>query len=188
MVNYVSKFSNNNVEYIIKDSTARSDISSLQTSKANDDAVVKLTGAQTVAGVKTFSSRLEATGTAIVNRRNDITKGTNPESTYYWNYYMSDKNGTGDANAIGRVVTSVTSNGTVQTSIYAYKNATGSSSEKIAIYYPTSGDPFTYAPTPVTSDNSTKIATTSYVNARVQLVSTLPASPISGVLYCIPES
>ena len=42
MINYVSKFSNNNTEYVIKDSTARSDISSLQTNKANDDEQERL--------------------------------------------------------------------------------------------------------------------------------------------------
>lgn len=41
---------------------------------------------------------------------------------------------------------------------------------------------------PATSDNSTKVATTAYVNNRVQLVSSLPASPTDGVLYCIAES
>ena len=42
-------------------------------------------------------------------------------------------------------------------------------------------------PTPGTSDNSTKSATTAYVNNKLVKVSTLPASPDSNVYYFIPE-
>ena len=43
------------------------------------------------------------------------------------------------------------------------------------------------SPTPATTDNSTKIATTAYVNNKIQFVNSLPANPVSGVLYLIPE-
>jgi hypothetical protein len=37
------------------------------------------------------------------------------------------------------------------------------------------------------SDNSNHAASTNYVNNKIQLVSSLPASPEANVLYCIPE-
>lgn len=46
---------------------------------------------------------------------------------------------------------------------------------------------FTLAPTPPTTDNSTQIATTAFFRNNMQVVSTLPASPVSGVFYFIPE-
>lgn len=43
------------------------------------------------------------------------------------------------------------------------------------------------APTQAVSDNSTKISTTNWFNQKVQVVSTLPASPNSNIYYFIPE-
>ena len=45
----------------------------------------------------------------------------------------------------------------------------------------------TSASTPPTTDNSTQIATTAFFRNNMQVVSTLPASPVSGVFYFIPE-
>lgn len=44
-----------------------------------------------------------------------------------------------------------------------------------------------YAPTPAVSSNSTNIATTAWFNNKMQVVSSLPSSPTSGVFYFIPE-
>lgn len=47
---------------------------------------------------------------------------------------------------------------------------------------------FTSAPTPASlTDNSTQIATTAWVNNKIQFVNALPANPVNGVLYLIPE-
>lgn len=43
------------------------------------------------------------------------------------------------------------------------------------------------APTPGVTDNSTKIATTAFVNNKFKVVSALPASPTSGVFYFVKE-
>lgn len=43
------------------------------------------------------------------------------------------------------------------------------------------------APTPAVSSNSTNIATTAWFNNKMQVVSSLPSSPVSGVFYFIPE-
>lgn len=127
--------------------------------------IVHRTGDETISGSKTFVNTLQTT-TSIVFKRTTVTKGTNPESTQFWQLFFADKNGSGDANSLGKIQTSVDSNGLVQTSMYALKNVSGTSNARISIYYPTSGSAYTYAPTPATSDDSTKIATTAYVKAQ----------------------
>ena len=48
---------------------------------------------------------------------------------------------------------------------------------------------FTSCPTPSSlTDNSSQIATTAWVNSKIQFVNALPASPVNGVLYLIPET
>lgn len=130
-------------------------------SYALDSNVVKLTGNQDIDGTKTFKA-----GSIAVSKSN-MTKGTNPSSTIYWQWFSGDKNGTGDANCLGKILTTVDSTGLVCTGLYAYKNASGTTSSRISVYYPATGDPYTYAPTPASSDNSTKIATTEWVNSRL---------------------
>ena len=43
-------------------------------------------------------------------------------------------------------------------------------------------------PTPATTANDNQAATTAWVNSKIQLVNELPANPVAGVLYVIPES
>ena len=169
---YKSRNSTNTLVGKIAELTSSTDDETLATTNwvnnrgfALDSAVVKTSGDQTISGSKTFTGTLQTT-TNIVYKKTALTKGTNPESTTYWQFFLADKNGSGDANSLGKIQTSVDSNGLVQTSMVAYKNASGTSSERISIYYPTSGSAYTYAPTPATSDNSTKIATTAYVKAQ----------------------
>lgn len=45
-----------------------------------------------------------------------------------------------------------------------------------------------FVPTPVANANDAQVATTSWVNSKIQLVSEAPAQPETGVLYVIPES
>ena len=44
------------------------------------------------------------------------------------------------------------------------------------------------APTPSASAAGDEIATAGWVNSKIQLVNELPANPVAGVLYCIPEA
>ncbi len=44
-----------------------------------------------------------------------------------------------------------------------------------------------FVPTPASNANDTQAATTAWVNSKIQLVNELPANPVAGVLYCIPE-
>lgn len=130
-------------------------VSTALSGKANDSDVVKLTGNQTVAGVKTFSNEIHTTS-VMVYKKTGVTKGTNPESTQYWRFFFTDKNGGGDANTLGKVQTSLSSNGLATTSLVVYKNATGTSSANISINYPTSGSAYTSCPTP-TEDTTSSV-------------------------------
>lgn len=44
------------------------------------------------------------------------------------------------------------------------------------------------APTPAVNANDTQVATTAWVNSKIQLVNEVPSNPETGVLYIIPES
>ena len=49
------------------------------------------------------------------------------------------------------------------------------------------GNTFSYAETTPTGATGNEIATAAWVNSKIQLVNELPANPVAGVLYCIPE-
>lgn len=123
---------------------------------------VTLTGDQDIAGVKKLTSGI------LGILRTNATKGTNPSSSQYWNIYLNDKNGTGDSNALGRIMTVVEASGLVSTNMYAYKNATGTSNARISVYYPTSGSAYTYAPAPTEdTTSSTQIDTVGARNTKL---------------------
>ena len=70
---------------------------------------------------------------------------------------------------------------------HMYVRNAGGTISQIAIVINDDGTVATVAPTPPTSDNSTQIATTQFVNNKIKVVSTLPASPDANVFYFIPE-
>ena len=105
--------------------------------------------------------------TGQLNRQNTgITKGTNPSSTAYWEIYNCDKNGTAyKANCLGLIGTSLTSAGVVTTYIRAIKNTANVDTNcSLGCIYDTANSAgYTFAPTPAANDNTTKIATTAWV-------------------------
>ena len=147
--------------------------------KADDSDVVKLTGNQTIAGVKTLTSSpliLKDTQNALsenastntftdvlINDKNNIPIGI-------WEYRHLTGNGSGMSMALRK-------RGSESSAVWS----------RIGIFQDTSGNFFTEAPTPATSDNSTKIATTAFVNNKFQVVTALPASPTAGVFYFVKE-
>lgn len=132
-----------------------------------DEKVVHTTGAETVAGVKTFTStpRISGTNPEIHLQRTDIAKGTTPSAAASHSVGLHDKNGVDIANTFSAVQFTLDTDGNTKAELYAFKNtASSTDSAKIGITHPASGDPYTYAPTPTsTSDDSTKIATTAWV-------------------------
>lgn len=112
----------------------------------------------------------------------DLTKGTNPSSAQWLGLLFCDKTGnSGTKYRAGAVETNVTKTGETQTYLRAYNwKADTATEEHIAICYPKDGTPYTIAPTPATSDNSTKIATTAYVKAQGYITSSGSITGSSG--------
>ena len=133
MVNYVSKFSNNNTEYTLKDSNA-----------------VHKTGDEIIGGNKTF------TGSVNIRKGFELYPFTTEEHGGYIDFHYAGSS----ADYTSRIIESSSGNLNI--------NCTSVTS-----------------PTPATSDNSTKIATTAYINNKLQVVSELPANPDPNVFYYV---
>lgn len=144
-------------------------------SKAADNAVVKVTGNQNIGGTKYFTDGIiratssQSSQSAFSHQNSAITKGTTPNTITESRWYLTDNNGSfGQAYSIGGMRVAYNTTGSTEAMLTAFKpEANSTAQEKISITYPTSGSAYTYAPTPLTSDNSTKIATTAYVNAKL---------------------
>ena len=134
--------------------------------------VVHRSDNETIDGEKTFTNTCRFQGSGVTQWaivKTDITKGTNPSEAKEARMMVFDSKGTSTyKNIVGGVDVAQTTGGTVATYLRAYKSEADSGSyESIAVYYPTSGSAYTSAPTPATSDDSTKIATTAYVKANL---------------------
>lgn len=132
------------------------------------DEKVSLEDDETITGKKTFTQN-------IVRANTNLTKGTNPSSTSYCSVELTDKNGSGTTHRAGVLEATVYTTGETMTSINAYKwQANANYSARIAIYYPTSGNPYTEAPTPtdtIAASSGTQIATTGWVNSNFMSIS-----------------
>ena len=129
--------------------------------KANDSAVVHLSGTETITGNKMFTDNL-------IRMNTNITKGTNPSSQTYCTVEFTDKNGSGTKNRVGLLESAIKTNGDIETLIGAYKYENNSTTvEKISVTYPKTGNPYTFAPRPTdtTTSSGTQIATTGWVNS-----------------------
>lgn len=162
--------------------------------KADDNAVVKLTGNQTIAGSKTFTDKvttqfnlLDYKGYYVQNSA--IAKGTVPITNTGGQFTFQDTTGLGATARLGGCEVRYLSSGEIQATLQAFKpEANSSTRAEISIIYPALGDAYTSAPTPPINSNSTNIATTAYVNNKFQVVSALPASPDADTFYFIEES
>lgn len=128
------------------------------------DNYVDLTSKQTITGQKIFQQQ-------IVVNRNIIAKGTPPSSTQYplWIGAYEKGDGMDIKNRFGAVGTTVyKTTGNTETALLAYKNVANSTlTEKIGVFYPTNGDPYGFAPTPASTSNTNHIATTEWVNTKL---------------------
>lgn len=99
-------------------------------------------------------------GVAMRNKK--LTKGTNPTAESALEVSFNEKNGSNPENRLGKIMNSITTKGVVYTGIYAYpNNANSTAGSGIAIYYPKTGDPYTYAPP---SDKLNSIVTTTGIS------------------------
>ena len=135
---------------------------------ALDNAVVHKTGNETVAGQKTFTSiPYVMTGTTDCRTRYKLStyvQGTAPSSNTYGGIRIFDNNNI----EMGTVFTCLLTDGSSRTGIWV-KSAVAESTSTAQIYigFDSSGNAYTYCPTPSSAtDNSTKIATTAWVKSH----------------------
>jgi len=153
----------------------QTDLQNALNAKAADSDVVKLTGNQTIAGNKTFTSTptIKMTQPNLYMQYSGISKGTAPTSTIDgWFGTVYDKNGTAQTNKMAQIYHDYNSNGVSTLNLAVFEPTSGSTNDaKLTIGYDQNKNVFTYAPTPATSDNSTKIATTAFVKAQGYITS-----------------
>lgn len=140
------------------------------------DNKVSKTGNETIEGIKTFS-------------QGDIRGKTSTDSQVgVARYATFDKDGVQYSDLWITRSEQGNSNGISYAGLRVSNSSGSVSNRSLAIYKKENSDDIvTIAPTPQTSDNSTQIATTAWVNNKFQKVSTLPAQPDPNVIYLIPE-
>ena len=153
--------------------------------------VVHRTGNETIGGNKTFTGGVvrqngDDIGYNIKSLNADNTSETQSYETlaYYRNVDANNK-------IIGDFRVVRTTSGTVKSSMIARNYASDEAGINAAIScsIDNEGNIYTSAPTPASpTDNSTQIATTAWVNNKIQFVNALPENPVNGVLYLIPET
>jgi hypothetical protein len=140
------------------------------------NTVVHKSGTEAISGVKVFKQgcaiiQNNATDTyrelRVLNRNLAYANGDIPSLSWYGGCSTRDKNNV----EISTVATSVEPDGSNNAFLHVRQPISGSSNtNSIGIRYPVSGDAYTWAPTPATSDVSSKIATTSFVNSRIMSI------------------
>lgn len=179
---------NDNTNNLLSDTSNWKKVMDSSDLYAYDSAVVHIAGAETITGAKTFTSDINVKDNipAIYLCENDTVKGTNPQNEQIWAIYNQDSSNTlDDTSRLGIFTTHLATNGTVTTWMSAYKNeANSNAAATIKVSYPSSGDPYTTAPTPTdtTTTSGTQIATTGWVNSVGNNVVHLSgAETISGI-------
>lgn len=149
--------------------------------KADDNAVVHKTGNETIGGTKTFQGK----GWITHLKNTSVTYNTAPSSSTATAIAFVDKNS--QAMGVVECFRNKDNSTRMQFNIYG---ANGSwASDTLHLKVAADGKTTASAPTPTNSSDksSGEIATTGWVNTKVQKVSTLPASPNSNLYYFIPE-
>lgn len=108
----------------------------------------------------------------FVAQNNNIQKGVTPESNQFVGYDFRGANG----DRLAYLGIEYNANGAKQATLQKIDT----SLTKL-----NSGMPIS-TPTPAVATNDTTVATTNYVNQKVQLVSALPSSPNANIFYFIP--
>ena len=155
----------------------------------NAENLVDRTSNQTIGGAKTFTGSINVTNT--VADASVVMKNTNDDYTTTPTAYQSrcfrvlDKND----KILGDIRFRSETNGSRSTTILARNKINGTEvSGSIVVIVDAKGNVSTYAPTPATTENNNQIATTAFVNNKLQVVDSLPSSPTAGVFYFVKES
>lgn len=116
--------------------------------------------------------------------RHSVPKGTIPTTLDQKGFWFGDNTtNTGyAANCVGMFSNDINTSNEVITYMRALKNESGSSvSCDVRCGVDSNGSWFTYAPTSSTTDNSTKIATTAFVNSRINSVKSLGSDYVMNI-------
>ena len=147
-------------------------------SYALDNAVVNLTGNQSVGGVKTLTNSpvIETGNPNIVYKNTALTRNQNPNSnTYTYPLGYFDSNG----DYLGYIEFYFGNDNSRRARMSVY-NLDGTAAN-IQVGFNSSGVAYSNAPTPTnTSENSTQIATTAWVTSATSVVHTTGAETIAG--------
>lgn len=138
--------------------------------QAADNAVVHLTGDETIGGTKTFSDNfiVEKSTPTIFQKNEAYKKGTIPTSHQYWNVMFCDSEGISAVNRIGGIMSQVSKDsGDIITRIMAYKPEEDSNEyTDIEIVHPKSGAPYLTAPTTPDGSTGRQIVTADWLYKR----------------------
>lgn len=159
---------------------------------AADNAVVHLSGAETVTGDKTFSGNCAFNNTVVVRptdsagmtvQNTTISKGTAPtDGNVAARFLFNDKNGNTNTYRLGEVSLYYNTDGVTSASMIAFRPVSGvNTAARIAVYYPPTGNPYTFAPAPTdtySATSGTQIATTGWVASN--FVNLVGAQTITG--------
>ena len=180
-------------ELVSKLSSIDSSISTINTNiTTNNNNAVHKTGNETVAGNKTFSGTTTFTNDIFVSKSGNFgalnikNTGydylTNPSAVQYQHIVWKDKNN----KDMSYVQQQVNTDGTVALHHIAsnYKTDGTRVSCAIGCYVNRDGGIWTAAPTPATSDNSTKIATTAFVKSILSTLYPVGSTYITTASTC----
>ena len=148
----------------------------IEKNKINEETLVHKDGIETITGAKTFTTQL-----SVKNQNIDSTIAPT-SNTFIPSVRMHDKNGT----YVGSLRTTYYTDGTISTDTQVSRIVDGVQKYgEMGIRMGTNGSVYTYAPTPATSDNSTKIATTAWATSKIgsdtRIVHTSGNETINGV-------
>lgn len=133
----------------------QTDLQNALDAKANDNAVVHLAGTEDISGAKTFSDNVYIKTTTLGYNETPVSGTSIP-------IYTKDKNDV----VFGAYEIIKLTNGNNVAQINVANDVSGTktwASTPLGIGVTQAGDTYTFAPTPTSSDNSTKIATTAFV-------------------------
>lgn len=118
---------------------------------------------QTLTGTKIFNNNRP-----IIIQNKTIDLGTAPDTTKNSEILLlTDSSGIGWSNTIGLISTSITTENLCSTNMQVRSNTSSKTTGRISVFADASGNVYTYAPTPATTDNSNQIATTAYVKSNL---------------------
>lgn len=154
---------------------------------ATTNNTVNLMGNQTINDVKTFLNAPTIKTTVADSRITTKNESFKIGETVSENSFSGFKGVDADGTEYANCNCSYNTSGRVGCNFYVKRSDSGTLVEgSLGIYIDKNGtSAYTIAPTPATNDNSTKIATTAWFNQKIQVVSTLPASPDSNVYYFV---